>query len=176
MTNVSYKNISKKKRRYFSNLHTTLLDWLVDWLILIERLIAVSTFRYFSDLYTTLLDSSWSYCVVMFTTSFYGSWIIFGWFNQIVKSETDVFIASTSFLWDKSKMTNQNLDFWDVWLLDVKLPTVQLHIASNSTLTIWIAGAIYYMILHLHGDINVEPPKNETKIPCIDHVTGLENV
>jgi len=48
MTNVSYKNISKKKRRYFS------------------------------DLYTTLLDSSWSYCVVMFTTSFYGSWIIFG--------------------------------------------------------------------------------------------------
>ena len=49
MTNVSYKNISKKKRRYFS------------------------------DLYTTLLDSSWSYCVVMFTTSFYGSnlWDIF---------------------------------------------------------------------------------------------------
>merc|ERR1719430_362620 len=81
MTNVSYKNISKKKRRYFS------------------------------DLYTTLLDSSWSYCVVMFTTSFYGSWIIF--------------------------------------------------------------GAIYYMILHLHGDINAEPPKNETKIPCIDHVTDF---
>merc|ERR1719422_1598996 len=48
MTNVSYKNISKKKRRYFS------------------------------DLYTTLLDSSWSYCVVMFTTSFYGSWLMFG--------------------------------------------------------------------------------------------------
>merc|ERR1719430_336621 len=48
MTNVSYKNISKKKRRYFS------------------------------DLYTTLLDSDWSYCIVMFTTSFYGSWIIFG--------------------------------------------------------------------------------------------------
>merc|ERR1719285_1541380 len=81
MTNVSYKNISKKKRRYFS------------------------------DLYTTLLDSSWSYCVVMFTTSFYGSWIIF--------------------------------------------------------------GAIYYMILHLHGDINADPPKNETKIPCIDHVTDF---
>jgi len=81
MTNVSYKNISKKKRRYFS------------------------------DLYTTLLDSSWSYCVVMFTTSFYGSWIIF--------------------------------------------------------------GAIYYMILHLHGDINFSEPRNETKIPCIDHVTDF---
>jgi len=48
MTNVSYKNISKKKRRYFS------------------------------DLYTTLLDSSWTYCVIMFSTSFYGSWLFFG--------------------------------------------------------------------------------------------------
>merc|ERR1712045_1020431 len=47
-TGVTYKNISKKRRRYFS------------------------------DLYTTLLDSSWSYCVLMFTTSFYGSWILFG--------------------------------------------------------------------------------------------------
>ena len=47
-TNVSYKNISKKRRRYFS------------------------------DLYTTLLDSSWTYCVIMFTTSFYGSWTVFG--------------------------------------------------------------------------------------------------
>merc|ERR1711936_1102329 len=83
MTNVSYKNISKKKRRYFS------------------------------DLYTTLLDSSWSYCVVMFTTSFYGSWIIF--------------------------------------------------------------GAIYYMILHLHGDLDdpMKTNETETKIPCIDHVTDF---
>ena len=40
-TSVTYKNISKKRRRYFS------------------------------DLYTTLLDSSWSYCVLMFTASFY---------------------------------------------------------------------------------------------------------
>ena len=40
-TNVTYKNISKKRRRYIS------------------------------DLYTTLLDSSWTYCVLMFTTSFY---------------------------------------------------------------------------------------------------------
>ena len=47
-TNVSYKNISKKRRRYFS------------------------------DMYTTLLDSSWTYCVIMFTTSFYGSWTVFG--------------------------------------------------------------------------------------------------
>jgi len=45
---VTYKNISKKRRRYFS------------------------------DLYTTLLDSSWNYCVLMFTTSFYGSWLFFG--------------------------------------------------------------------------------------------------
>jgi len=48
LTNVTYKNISKKRRRYIS------------------------------DLYTTLLDSSWTYCVLMFTTSFYGSWIVFG--------------------------------------------------------------------------------------------------
>ena len=47
-TSVSYKNISKKRRRYFS------------------------------DLYTTLLDSSWNYCVIMFSTSFYGSWLFFG--------------------------------------------------------------------------------------------------
>merc|ERR1719167_950827 len=29
------------------------------------------------------------------------------------------------------------------------------------------------MILHLHGDINVSGPRNETKIPCIDHVTDF---
>jgi len=46
-TSVTYKNISKKRRRYFS------------------------------DLYTTLLDSSWSYCVLMFTASFYLSWLLF---------------------------------------------------------------------------------------------------
>ena len=48
LTNVTYKNISKKRRRYVS------------------------------DLYTTLLDSSWTKLVFLFTTSFYGSWIIFG--------------------------------------------------------------------------------------------------
>jgi len=47
-TSVTYKNISKKRRRYFS------------------------------DLYTTLLDSSWSYCVLMFMASFYFSWLLFG--------------------------------------------------------------------------------------------------
>ena len=47
LTSVTYKNISKKRRRYFS------------------------------DLYTTLLDSSWSYCVLMFMASFYMSWLIF---------------------------------------------------------------------------------------------------
>ena len=47
-TNVTYKNISKKRRRYFS------------------------------DLYTTLLDSSWLYCVGLFCASFYGSWLVFG--------------------------------------------------------------------------------------------------
>ena len=46
-TSVTYKNISKKRRRYFS------------------------------DLYTTLLDSSWSYCVLMFMASFYFSWLFF---------------------------------------------------------------------------------------------------
>merc|ERR1712142_139886 len=53
-TNVTYKNISKKRRRYIS------------------------------DLYTTLLDSSWTYCVLMFTTSFYGSLILFGGIYYII--------------------------------------------------------------------------------------------
>ena len=48
LTNVAYKNISNKRRRYFS------------------------------DLYTTLLDSSWGYCVILFSASFYGSWLLFG--------------------------------------------------------------------------------------------------
>merc|ERR1719342_1578373 len=48
LTNVTYKNISKKRRRYVS------------------------------DLYTTLLDSSWTYVVLLFASSFYGSWILFG--------------------------------------------------------------------------------------------------
>ena len=48
LTNVTYKNISKKRRRYIS------------------------------DLYTTLLDSSWTYVVLLFSSSFYGSWIMFG--------------------------------------------------------------------------------------------------
>ena len=48
ITNVAYKNISKKKRRFFS------------------------------DLFTTLLDSSWTFSVVMFSASFYGSWLFFG--------------------------------------------------------------------------------------------------
>ena len=48
LTNVTYKNISKKRRRYIS------------------------------DLYTTLLDSSWTYVVLLFASSFYGSWIMFG--------------------------------------------------------------------------------------------------
>ena len=48
LTNVTYKNISKKRRRYIS------------------------------DLYTTLLDSSWTYVVLLFASSFYGSWILFG--------------------------------------------------------------------------------------------------
>ena len=46
--NISFKNISKKKRRFFS------------------------------DLYTTLLDASWTFSVIMFSTSFYGSWLFFG--------------------------------------------------------------------------------------------------
>ena len=48
LTNVTYKNISKKRRRYIS------------------------------ALYTTLLDSSWTYVVLLFASSFYGSWIMFG--------------------------------------------------------------------------------------------------
>ena len=48
ITNVAYKNISKKRRRFFS------------------------------DLFTTLLDSSWTFSVVMFSASFYGSWLFFG--------------------------------------------------------------------------------------------------
>ena len=48
MLNISFKNISKRKRRFFS------------------------------DLYTTLLDASWTFSVIMFSTSFYGSWFLFG--------------------------------------------------------------------------------------------------
>ena len=55
LTNVTYKNISKKRRRYIS------------------------------DLYTTLLDSSWSYVVLLFASSFYGSWILFGGKNSKAK-------------------------------------------------------------------------------------------
>ena len=54
LTNVSYKNISKKRRRYFN------------------------------DLYTTLLDSSWNYCVLLFTASFFGSWMFFAILYYII--------------------------------------------------------------------------------------------
>merc|ERR1719334_2411385 len=54
LTTVTYKNISKKRRRYFS------------------------------DLYTTLLDSSWTYCVLLFAASFYGSWLVFGILYYII--------------------------------------------------------------------------------------------
>ena len=46
-TSIKFKNISKKKRKYFS------------------------------DLYTTLLDTSWFFCVLLFTASFYLSWLLF---------------------------------------------------------------------------------------------------
>lgn len=46
-TNVEYKNISKRRRRYFS------------------------------DLYTTLLDAPWTYCLLIFGSSFYISWLLF---------------------------------------------------------------------------------------------------
>ena len=46
-TNVSYTNISKRRRRYFS------------------------------DLYTTLLDAPWSYCLLIFGSTFYFSWLLF---------------------------------------------------------------------------------------------------
>ena len=48
LTNVTYKNISKKKRKYIS------------------------------DLYTTLLDSTWLECVLLFSASFFVSWLLFG--------------------------------------------------------------------------------------------------
>jgi len=54
LTSVTYKSISKKRRRYIS------------------------------DLYTTLLDSSWSYCVLMFTASFYISWLLFALIYYII--------------------------------------------------------------------------------------------
>ena len=53
-TSVLYKNISKKRRRYFY------------------------------DFYTTLLDSSWGLCVVMFASSFYGSWLMFACLYYII--------------------------------------------------------------------------------------------
>ena len=50
MTNVLYKNISKKRRKYIS------------------------------DLYTTLLDSTWGHCVLLFSASFFTSWLLFASF------------------------------------------------------------------------------------------------
>ena len=46
-TSIKFKNISQKKRKYIS------------------------------DLYTTLLDTSWAFCMLLFTASFYLSWLIF---------------------------------------------------------------------------------------------------
>jgi len=53
-TNVTYKNISKKRRRYVS------------------------------DLYTTLLDSPWFHMVILFSASFYLSWLLFAIFYYII--------------------------------------------------------------------------------------------
>ena len=50
LTNVTYKNISKKKRKYFS------------------------------DLYTTLLDASWCQGVLLFSACFFASWFLFASF------------------------------------------------------------------------------------------------
>ena len=47
-TSVTYKNISKKWRHFFR------------------------------DFYTTMLDAPWIHCILMFTSSFYGSWVMFG--------------------------------------------------------------------------------------------------
>ena len=54
VTNVTYKNISKKRRKYIS------------------------------DLYTTLLDASWGQCVLLFSASFFTSWIMFASFYYIL--------------------------------------------------------------------------------------------
>lgn len=61
-TNVEYKNISKRRRRYFS------------------------------DLYTTLLDHSWSYCILIFLLSFYISWLAFAlayWLIALIHGDLD---------------------------------------------------------------------------------------
>ena len=47
-TSVTYKNISKKWRVFLT------------------------------DIYTTLLDAPWIHCILMFSASFYGSWLMFG--------------------------------------------------------------------------------------------------
>ena len=47
VTNITYKNISKKKRKYFS------------------------------DLYTTLLDATWGQCILLFSACFFTSWLLF---------------------------------------------------------------------------------------------------
>ena len=50
VTNITYKNISKKKRKYFS------------------------------DLYTTLLDATWGQCILLFSACFFTSWLLFASF------------------------------------------------------------------------------------------------
>merc|ERR1712106_1019 len=47
VTNITNKNISKKKRKYFS------------------------------DLYTTLLDATWGQCILLFSACFFTSWLLF---------------------------------------------------------------------------------------------------
>ena len=78
LTSVTYKNISKKRRRYIS------------------------------DLYTTLLDSSWSYCVLMFTASFYLSWLLFALFYYII-----------SYIHGDLNEENQKNDSWKSCILEV---------------------------------------------------------
>jgi hypothetical protein len=54
VTNVTYKNISKKRRKYIS------------------------------DLYTTLLDVSWGQCVLLFSASLFTSWLMFASFYYVL--------------------------------------------------------------------------------------------
>ena len=63
-TSVTYKNISKKWRVFLT------------------------------DIYTTLLDAPWIHCILMFSASFYGSWLMFGVLYYLVSLSHGDFVEA----------------------------------------------------------------------------------
>ena len=65
-TNVTYTKISK-----------VLIMMIIMMMVMMMIMISKRRRRLLSDLYTTLLDASWSYCILIFASNFYFSWLLF---------------------------------------------------------------------------------------------------